>query len=69
MIEKTPLQLLIWRVLFVVGLVYAAGCADDATPSCAALGCPTAPSGNPELWEPCVDATCWCGAPAEECTP
>jgi hypothetical protein len=59
-----------WRALLVVGLVYAAGCTDDATPSCAALGCPTEPSGNPELWEPCNDTTCWCGAPvAEECTP
>lgn len=57
----------VWRVLLVAGLVYTAGCADDA-PSCAALGCPTEPSGNPELWEPCADTMCWCGAPiAEEC--
>lgn len=56
-------------ILGFVCLVYTAGCADDV-PSCAALGCPIEPSGNPELWEPCADTMCWCGAPiAEECTP
>ncbi len=58
-------------VLILVAIfAYTASCADDDLPSCAALGCPIAPSVNPELWEPCGDATCWCGAPvAQECEP
>jgi hypothetical protein len=38
-----------------------------ATPTCASLGCPYAPSGNPSIWAPCSGNYCWCGHPAQAC--
>lgn len=36
-------------------------------PSCAALGCPFAPSSNPIQWAPCTTEICYCGSPALPC--
>jgi hypothetical protein len=49
-------------------------CADAApTPSCAELGCSTAPSGSPAIWTPCDTSVCWCRDPSDAdaiaCTP
>lgn len=37
---------------------------DDGVPvvSCAELGCPVAPSGNPNTWIPCTTVVCYCRA-------
>lgn len=48
----------------ILALVLLAGCLDtvaaESSPTCADLGCPVAPSGSPELWEPCTTSVCWC---------
>lgn len=35
---------------------------DAALPSCAAVGCPERPSGDPKVWTPCTGDTCYCPA-------
>ena len=57
-------------VMAAVFLLSASSCevdSPDPLPVCAALGCPAAPSGSAELWEPCLDDVCWCGSPAIAC--
>ena len=57
-------------VIAAVFLLATASCevdSPDPLPVCAALGCPAAPSGSAELWEPCFEAVCWCGSPAIAC--
>jgi len=43
----------------------------DPLPTCAALGCAAAPSGDPVSWVPCDpgDEVCYCGAPPVACDP
>ena len=46
---------------------------DAALPSCASLGCPDKPSGDPHVWEPCSTDVCYCpvgsAGSAAECSP
>ncbi len=59
------------RIAAVALVLALVGCLDDAKPlpTCAELGCPIAPSGSPDQWEPCDDGgICWCGVPALTCT-
>lgn len=47
------------------------GCVDPAPmPTCASLGCPSAPSGTDDIWTPCTDDVCWCRTTidVEECS-
>jgi len=59
------------RLIFV--LLALVGCDDAELPSCADLGCPLRPSGDPGTWEPCEGDVCFCFvAPPElavACTP
>lgn len=62
------------RALLLATAALLVGCLDtegEALPSCEALGCPLAPSGNPDQWEPCPEdqPVCYCGAPALACAP
>lgn len=52
-----------WLARCAFAVASLAGCdVDDPapTPTCAALGCPDAPSGSPEHWEPCAADECYC---------
>ena len=49
----------------IVALLFTA-CTTDPLPSCADLGCSIAPSGSPDIWEPCEDPDqCWCNTEHE----
>lgn len=48
-------------VVMLTVLTAALGCVeDDQPPSCADLGCPMEPSGDPHQWAPCESDLCYC---------
>lgn len=58
------------KTLLILAVLASACGVDTALPSCASLGCPVSPSGSPDVWTPCTDDVCFCGAPeVEACTP
>lgn len=58
-------------VLIVCAIISLASCSDPdpPMPTCADLGCSHEPSGSDEIWIPCEGDVCFCGVPAEACTP
>lgn len=50
-------------LVFAVLLVACLDDDDDEPPTCAELGCPSAPSGSRDAWTPCVHGRCYCHVP------
>lgn len=50
-------------------LTLISACLDESksVPKCDDIGCPEAPSGSSERWEPCHTVLCYCQTPPVEC--